>query len=158
MTSDRLRADEFEDMVGEYAGSLFALSFSLLRDAHDAEDAVQAVMEKAWRKWGTLRDPEARGGWLRTICIRECLRRRRRRTRDLTSEVREAVAIAPDRDLDMELALRRLSSKQRAVVVLHYGHGYTLDECAGLMGISPGATRSHLHRALSSLREELAIG
>ncbi len=158
MTSDRTPAEEFEHAVVEHAGHLFALSFSILRDSQDAEDAVQAVMEKAWHKWGTLRAPEARAGWLRAICVRECLRRRRRRARDLTYELREAVAAAPDRDLDMELALRRLSSKQRAVVALHYGHGYTLDECAGLMGNSTGATRSHLHRALSSLRKELTSG
>jgi RNA polymerase sigma factor (sigma-70 family) len=147
------RAD-FERAVAIHAGALFALAYSILRQPDDAEDAVQAAMEHAWRKWTSLREPGARAAWLRQVCVRECLRHRQRRRGELTLDSATAVAAA-DRDMDLERALLRLSTRQRAVVVLHYGHGYSLDECAGLLGNSPGATRSHLNRALTRMRREL---
>src|SRR5207253_10799386 len=51
-------------------------------------------------------------------------------------------------------SFRGLTRQQRAVVALHYQYGYTLDECAGLMGCRPGTARSHLARALQTPREE----
>lgn len=50
-------------------------------------------------------------------------------------------------------AFARLSRQQRAVVVLHYQYGYTLDECSVLMRCRPGSARQHLARALRRLRE-----
>jgi RNA polymerase sigma factor (sigma-70 family) len=148
------RAD-FEQAVAMNAGALFALAYSILRQPDDAEDAVQATMEHAWRKWNSLREPHARAAWLRQICVRQCLRHRQLRRGELTLDRASAVAAAA-RDLDLERALVRLSTRQRAVVVLHYGYGYSLDECAGLLSASPGATRSHLNRALTRMRKELA--
>ncbi len=58
-------------------------------------------------------------------------------------------------DLDLDRCYRRLSRQQRAVVTLHYQYGYTIDECATLIGCQPGTARSHLARALASLRKEL---
>ena len=154
-----VRVVDFEQTVADHANRLFALAYSILRDPDEAEDAVQAATENAWRKWGALRSTEARGGWLRTICVRECVKRRRRRARDLGDELRDTTAAGPmsSLDIDLERAIRALTSKQRAVVTLHYGHGYSLDECADLMGTSPGTTRSHLNRALSSMRKELTL-
>jgi RNA polymerase sigma factor (sigma-70 family) len=62
---------------------------------------------------------------------------------------------ADGRYIDLHSAFRRLSPQQRAVVSLHYMCGYTLTECAVLMGCSAGAVASHLSRALSKLRKEL---
>jgi len=63
-----------------------------------------------------------------------------------------------DPDLDLDRGYRRLTRQQRAVVTLHYEYGYTLDECAALIGCQPGTARSHLARALASLRKELNYG
>jgi DNA-directed RNA polymerase specialized sigma24 family protein len=41
------------------------------------------------------------------------------------------------------------------VITLHYHFGYSLDECASLMGCRPGTARSHLGRALAMLRRKL---
>jgi RNA polymerase sigma factor (sigma-70 family) len=57
---------------------------------------------------------------------------------------------------DIDRAYARLSVRQRAVVSLHYHYGYTLVECADLMGCSPGSVSQHLARALRSLRQELS--
>ena len=57
--------------------------------------------------------------------------------------------------IDMDRAYRRLSNKQRAAITLKYRHGYSVDECAVFMGCRPGTVRTHLERALNTLRKEL---
>ena len=58
-------------------------------------------------------------------------------------------------DRAMADALRNLSVRQRQVVALHYGYGYTLDEVATILGCRGGTVRAHLSRALEKLREAL---
>jgi RNA polymerase sigma factor (sigma-70 family) len=141
---------------------LFALAYSILRDRPEAEDAVQETMVLAWKNWSTVRDQEHPGPWLAKVCVRHCVRRRRLlldrwRTMDTqegVGEARTAVALQ-GRMVDLDRAYRKLSVQQRAVVVLTYHHGYTVIEAAQLMGCAGGTARSHLARALATLRKEL---
>ncbi|TMD45780.1 MAG: RNA polymerase sigma factor [Chloroflexi bacterium] len=148
----------FEAAVHAESGRLFAVAYSILRDPQEAQDAVQETMELAWRSWATLRDPAKRSAWLRQICVRRAIRTRRRLLPRLwladTSEVHRQLPEEPDLELDR--CYLRLSRQQRAVVTLHYQYGYSLDECAALIGCQPGTVRSHLARALASLRKELS--
>ena len=147
----------FEAAVHAESGRLFAVAYSILRDVQEAEDAVQETMELAWRSWASLRDQSKRGAWLRQICVRRAIRSRRRLLPRLwLAETRNVPEKAPDDpDLDLDRGYRRLTRPQRAVVTLHYEYGYSLDECAALIGFQPGTARSHLARALASLRKEL---
>lgn len=49
-------------------------------------------------------------------------------------------------------ALRRLSTRQRAVIVLRYYHDLTVEDTAGLLGCSTGTIKSHTFHALNRLR------
>ena len=150
---------DFEDAVRAYTGQLYGIAVTILHDRGEAEDAVQATMEKAWRAWTTLREADRRQAWLRQICVRECLRSRRKLAFWDTTPDESAGAAEPwtaDTDVDLDAAYLHLSRQQRAVVTLHYQHGYGLDECARLMGCRGGTARSHLARALASMRKELS--
>jgi RNA polymerase sigma-70 factor (ECF subfamily) len=146
----------FDDAVRSHSRRLLGLALSILGDQHEAEDAVQDTMMLAWRSWTSLRDPDRRGAWLKQICVRRCLRAKRRRfgLLPVTEQDRDPRDLATA-DPDLDRAFRRLSRHQRAVIRLHYRDGYSLDECARLMGCRPGTARSHLARALTSLRQEL---
>jgi RNA polymerase sigma-70 factor (ECF subfamily) len=58
--------------------------------------------------------------------------------------------------LDLEAALARLPGGAREVFVLYDVEGYTHVEIAGLLGISPGTSKSQLHRARLLLRRHLS--
>lgn len=137
---------------------LFAIAVAILRDVAEAEDAVQETLMAAWKRWDTIRDPVARPRWLTRICVRQSIRARGRLARlPLLGLDRHRVEVpALARDVDIDRLYRRLSKRQRAVLTLHYHHDYSLDECALLIGCRPGTVRSHLGRALSSLREGLS--
>jgi RNA polymerase sigma factor (sigma-70 family) len=135
---------------------LVRLASSFLTDQRDVEDAVQDTLEAAWRAWDSVRDEASRRAWLNTICVRRCLRARRFGLRRRTLPLLESVAgVDTPRDLDWDRAFARLSVSQRLVIALHYYHGFTLDECADLMGRHPGTVRQHLARGLARLRKEL---
>jgi RNA polymerase sigma-70 factor, ECF subfamily len=146
----------FEQAVRAESRRLYGLAVSILGDMQEAEDAVQDTMELAWRSWRSLRDPEKRSAWLKQICVRRCLRVKRRLfgLLPLSDQDRDP-RLTSSSDPDLDRAFRRLSRHQRAVIRLHYHDGYSLDECAALMGCRPGTARSHLARALTSLRQEL---
>ena len=52
-------------------------------------------------------------------------------------------------------ALERLSAAQRETFVLVHLEGFSITEAAAVLGKAPGTLKSHLHRALVSLRETL---
>jgi RNA polymerase sigma-70 factor (ECF subfamily) len=60
-----------------------------------------------------------------------------------------------DLRVDLVLALKGLSAKQREALVLHHIADLPVDEVAQVMKISPGTVRKHLERALASLRKSL---
>jgi RNA polymerase sigma factor (sigma-70 family) len=154
---------DFERTVVPEARRLFAIALAILGDYGEAEDAVQETLFSAWRSWSTLREASKRSVWLTRICVNQCIHRRRGLLRRiLWSANEESAAVAPEppvfdgRVLDFDKAFRSLSPPQRAAFLLHFHYGYTVDECAGLLGCRPGTARSHLGRAVAKLRKEFA--
>jgi RNA polymerase sigma factor (sigma-70 family) len=152
----------FEAVAVPDARRLFTLALSILRDDGEAEDAVQETLLKAWRSWDSVSRMERPAAWLTRVCVNHCISRRRMlRSRGwppltLVEDDAAAGMSRPAADLmDMERAYRRLSLKQRAAITLNYRHGYSIDECAAFMGCRPGTVRTHLARALATLRKEL---
>ena len=161
------RAFEFEAAVAREANRLFSLALTITGDTTQAEDAVQETMFSAWRSWGSLRDRSKVNAWLTRICVNHCIRQRRLALRRLFWTSDEEMdrmrganrATSGNSDLvDFRRVFRRLSPPQRAVFALHVHHGYTLDECAALIGCRPGTARSHLGRAMARLRKEMSDG
>ena len=162
MESDQgRRRAALEHLVAAQQRRLFHIALAILRDPGEAEDAVQDSFLVAWRRWDAVRDEGRRESWLTTICVRHCLRRRTGLRRWIVGAADTSTA-APDhprfegRLLDLDRAQAHLSPQQRAALVLCYQHGFSADQCAELMGLSPGTVRSHLARALATLRREMS--
>ena len=62
---------------------------------------------------------------------------------------------APQLDVGLRELVEQLPPRERTLVVLHYGYGYTLGEIADLLGLSHGNARSVLFRARAKLGEQL---
>jgi RNA polymerase sigma-70 factor (ECF subfamily) len=128
-----------------------------------AEDLTQDVFVRAWTKLGTFRREAAFGTWLHRLAVnlilsrRETLRRRQQRQHP-EPEILDRLPTReqnPGHTLDLEVALQRLPEGARQVFVLYDVEGYPHAEIAELMGISPGTSKSQLHRARMMLREAL---
>jgi RNA polymerase sigma factor (sigma-70 family) len=134
-------------------------------DAELTEDAVQSAWPIAWRKLGTVRDPERLRPWLISIAVNEArqLARRQRRGRVLEISVAHpsATELDPDAhaaDIDLRDALAHLSPADRSLIALRYVAGFDSTELGRATGMSPSGTRARLARLLDRLRSELADG
>ena len=151
----------FGEMCQPHLGRLFGLARTILIDPAESEDAVQDALLSAWRRRSTLRDPEKFGAWLTRICVNECIRHRRwmRGIRLPWSDIYVDKYATPEANgvgfHDFRRAYKKLSRRQRAVFALHVEHGYSVNECADLLGCRPGTARSHLGRAVARLRKEM---
>jgi RNA polymerase sigma-70 factor, ECF subfamily len=160
-TDDWGRHEALERLVATQQRRLFHIALAIVRDPGEAEDAVQESFLIAWRRWDSVREEDKRQTWVTTICVHHCFRRRRTLRRWTLGHAGNTAPAAEHarfqgRLLDLDRAQAKLSRQQRAVLVLSYQHGYSADQCAVLMGLTGGTVRSHLARALATLRKEMS--
>jgi RNA polymerase sigma-70 factor (ECF subfamily) len=160
----RARAGEVEALAGlleRYRPSLYAVAISLLRSRDDALDAVQETFVVAVVKIGSLRDPNAVGGWLHRVVRNTCLMRLRHSDREIpTDEIDVAGLVATPDDIIDQLALRdwvwaainTLAPDDRVTVMLRYfSRCQSYQAIASVTGVPVGTVRSRLHRVRSQL-------
>ena len=137
----------------------------LLRDDHDAEEAVQEALARAWRKRGECERPDAYRAWLTAITRNEAFRLIERRRLRSEREVHEEVDGAPLTDAGLEdilgdlatqQALSGLSDDEKALVHLRYMQDLTQPEVARVMDMPEGTVKVRLHRVRRRLRTALA--
>ena len=160
------RTSSFGALVDSRRDHAVRLAFRLLRgDAAAAEDVAQNAFLRAYRALPGFRGDSSLDTWFYRILIREVHRYRRwHAVRQLWSgdpaEAPEPVDERPTGDAGLRrriaAALERLSSSQREAFVLVHLEGFSVAEAAVMLGKASGTVKSHLHRALASLRNDLA--
>jgi RNA polymerase sigma-70 factor (sigma-E family) len=158
-------AAPFEEFVAASSSRLFTLS--LLMCGHrraEAEDLLQEVLERAFRRWGRIcrgGDPER---YVRRMLVNASVDRwrRLRRRPEIPVPAPEAGQVLADQsaavaERDQLLrALAALPARQRAVIVLRYLEDLSEAETSAVLGCSEGTVKSQASRALAKLRE--AVG
>jgi RNA polymerase sigma-70 factor (ECF subfamily) len=148
-------------LVDRYLDSAYATAMSVLRDAHDAEDAVQSAFIRALERIDQLKAGSPFGPWFYSVLRSTCLNLRRREALRAHDEIPVSAAGGrnPERDLQKELtrelvveALGELPEMQRLAVTLYDLEGYSHQEIAGILGIAVGTSRAHVHHARRALR------
>jgi len=125
--------------------------------ASDAVDVVHDTYLQARSRLAQLRDPDALEAWLTRIAVRACYDVHRRGRRTVAYPL--AVLVAPaGRDAALVELVERLPPRDRTIVVLHYGHGYALDEIARLLDLNYATVRSRIARARIRLFREWTEG
>jgi RNA polymerase sigma-70 factor, ECF subfamily len=156
-------AAAYEALARESARRLFLICHRILRDTDIAEDAMQRTLVAMWRELPGLRDPDRFEAWTYRLATRFSLEEARRDRRMKGSvrllpndppEAPDEVAAMSDRDA-LERGFRRLSPDHRAVVVLRYFVGLSLEEIGDVVGAPTGTVASRLHYALRYLRATL---
>jgi RNA polymerase sigma-70 factor (ECF subfamily) len=156
----------FGRIVAEHHEDMRRVCVFVARDEVVADDAVQAAWSIAWRKLGSVRDPERLRSWLMRVAINEAkhLMRRRRHRAELEVVIdasREPGGIDPavgiDR-IDLLSAMARLDPDDRALLALRYGAGFDATELSATLGLSPSGVRSRLERIIRRMRQELRDG
>ena len=148
-------AELFHQVYAQYGPALYRFCLLQLKNAADAEDALQEVFLKRLYRAPDFDSPEHEKRWLYRVALNQCrdeLRRKRR-----TEVPLEAAALLAMPEVDRELVrqVSALPEKLRTVIHLHYYEGYTVEELAALLGVSAGAVKMRLLRGREALRREM---
>ena len=165
MLKAQLKPDE--SWLTEEVEQIFRVACRLTGNAHDAEDLVQDVCERALRKAPELASPDDYRRWLlRVLYNRFVDGTRHRRRSPLTggdpAEVlaretapdSESLAVQSDGETALERAWGRLEPDQQMLLLLR-AEGYELDEISRITDVDKPALSSRLHRARASLAKLL---
>jgi RNA polymerase sigma-70 factor (ECF subfamily) len=165
--------DAFLVLFDRYWQDVFRLASSVLRNAAEAEDLVQALflevhttMLRYDEQRGSFRTLLLRYAYTRAIDQRRHLESRRYYT-SLQIEELEPEALARDVSLAsglsleegtrlIEQGLEQLDDKQRTAVTAYFFRGLSVNEIAHELGESFGNARHHLYRGLERMRRVLA--
>ena len=168
----RVHAEEeaLAALVSQYAGALYRVAYSVLRNAGDAEDAVQEAFLRVLRhreKLGEIRDHRV---WLIRIVWNVVLdRKRRTKTRPETDDVAELARVLPAGGLSAEgraaaaqhhahilSCVEKLPAKEREVLLLSAFEELTSVEIAAVLKITESSVRSRLFRARNLMADVLS--
>jgi len=153
----------FDALVELHRDRVVRVARKFLNDPHEALDVSQDVFVAAYRILPSWRPEAQLFTWLYRTTLNLCTKRLRSRGRVISMADREPQGVAtPAEPVDradlaqaIDEALEALSDKQREVFLGCHEQGETLDQVARRLQIAPGTARSHLHRALTTLRERL---
>jgi RNA polymerase sigma-70 factor (ECF subfamily) len=128
-----------------------------------AEDAVQEALARAWERGERGEHIESPEAWVRTVAVnlmRSAFRRiraERRAREELGSTMLSPFAgtARSDDRVDVGRALAALPRRQREATILRYYLGLSVEEIAGTLGVSGGATKTTLSRARRALADSL---
>ena len=169
----------FYELVRPYEGRVYAAALAILRNEHDAEDAAQEAMLKAFANIRQFRAEARFSTWLIQITVNEALMRRRRertvRMEGLDDRREEESEYAPRdfadwREIPSEAlerkevrqrlaeALGTLDRKYREVFMLRDMEHLNIQETAEALGITVASVKTRLLRARLMLRDLLAAG
>jgi len=170
--------ERYADVVEQHQRRASRIALHYLREAADADEAVQDAFVKAFTHIGSYKDEWPFEVWFTRILINGCLDRlkaRRRRERWVVPMIdpgtgdRDISALMPSRDASPEdavllderrsrlwHALATLPERQRTIFMLSHYDGYSSKEVSGMTGLNESTVRVHLFRAIRKLRGLLA--
>jgi RNA polymerase sigma-70 factor (ECF subfamily) len=159
--------EAFEMIIHTHSRTLFAIAYGILQNREEAEDAVQDALVKAWKSRWRVRDPEKFPAWLGMIARHRAHDLfRRRRTVPLDENLEEhapscptsspsAVADEAERSEKVRSALAALPEIHRSALMLRYFEEMDYRTIENRLGLSNGALRGILGRALATMRKQL---
>lgn len=153
MRSEQTAAQSFTDFAREAEPRLRrALTAQFGPEA--GKDAAAEALLQGWRGWDRVRPMENPVGYLYTIGRNAGRRAGRVAPRfPATFDDGESPWVEPA----LPAALEALPERQRQVVMLVHGHGWTHAEVAEVLGMSRTTVQKHLERAVAKLRNVLGV-
>ena len=170
---ERIRRGDTEgaaELFERYGPALLRFSDRLLADRSTAEEVTQEVFVKVISRAHQYDGRAAVSSWLFAIAANACRDRRRRDRRativpleavgDLAArgEGADALLSGRQRRLAVRQALGALSDEQREALVLARYHGLPYAEIAKVLGISVGAVKTRIFRAVETLKARFSEG
>lgn len=174
-TASGLRAEDFDEIVRQNQGRVFRFLLSLLRDPDTADTLTQECFLRAYRKRASFRGDASIATWLTRIAINLAADHSKNRHNAFWSRLfgrhrsedsqaaglgvadarpsAERALIASEQYAAVRAVVDGLPARQKAVFLLRFVDEMSIQEIAKATGLETGTVKSHLHRALSAVRQ-----
>lgn len=158
-TTEAERRKRFNQLFASYSADIVAYCEWRAGSGNDPQDAVAEVFLTAWRRLDDLPEGEAARIWLYATARRVIANQRRASRRRVALQERLALEASPaqhepssSEEALVHEALRRLSPRDREVLLLAEWEGLSPDEIAAVLGCLAVTARGRLHRARRRFR------
>ncbi|GAA1033591.1 sigma-70 family RNA polymerase sigma factor [Virgisporangium ochraceum] len=172
----------FQELVAPHLRALHLHGYRMLGSYHDAEEALQETLLRAWRSFGGYEGRAPLRHWLYRITTTTCLKMINRRTRDPITNAADVAWLQPYPDANLDeladadadpaaiadrresvalafvAALQHLPGTQRAALILREVLGWPAQQVADLLDTSVPAVNSALQRARATVAIMNAAG
>lgn len=154
--------DAFEMLVQQFQGDIYAWIVRIVRDAGVAEDLTVETLLRVYQAHHRFRPDGNFAAWARRIATNLALDHVRRKRPEQSLLTEPAGVPPPDRLLQRETrekiqeAFRRLPAKLQVAATLALVEEQSYDEIADALGISVGAVKLRVFRAIRILRKRLS--
>ena len=142
------------ELFDRYGDTVYRVALGYLRSPQEAEDAVQTIFLRLLER-DTQVYPGKERAFLTKMTINHCKNVLSATKRRDTVPLEEAVLLAQPEDQELFRTVMDLPEQYRTVVCLHYFEGYSFQEIARLLRIGPSAVSMRLHRARSTLKQQV---
>ena len=144
---------QYEDEVERLAPSLRRIAYSIVRNEHDAQDAVQQALLAVWARRECVEFARLKPYLTRAV-MNACRDIQRARQKAIPMKEMPEMSYQPP-DGVLADAVERLPEELRLPLLLHYMEGYKRAEIAGALGQSLPQVTSRLFRARKRLKRML---
>lgn len=144
---------KFTELYSVVYEELYRFAFCMMRQSHDAEDAVSEAVVLAYENIQSLRKEEAFRSWIFQITANVCKRKLKDKSR-LEVELTENQRLyEEDRELQLDIhnALFELNEEERCIVAMSALGGYNSVEIGTMMNLNSNTVRSKRKRAIEKL-------
>jgi RNA polymerase sigma factor (sigma-70 family) len=157
---DARDALSFEEWVAARQASLQRFAFLVSGSSADAPDLVQDALSRAWPRWESLAARGTTEAYVRRSIVNGAVSRWRKLRRtvavaDVAAVADQTVSDAPDDALTAWAVVQDLTPVPRAAVVLRFYEDLSYADIGVALGCPEATARSHVHRALATLRTRL---
>ena len=169
--------EAFEELVSRFGRRLFRVSFRILRNAHDAEDAVQETFLRVFQTIKDFREESSLYTWLYRIACNISLQKLRRRKGRVTVPVEPYLPVfengqhtetfadwsqSPESSFDLqelheflEKCVEELPDHHRVAYILKDIEKFSEDQVAQILDITRQAAKNRVHQARLVIRKRV---
>jgi len=166
----------FRQLVERNQKKAYWVAFDMLASRTEAEDLTQEAFIRVYERWDEFRGESSIDTWYYRILVNMCSNHRKKR--GVWKRIKDWLQENPDNQLMQDRfslfnpediighnqlsgsindILETLSEKQRTIFILRYLHDFSIQEIVETTGMASGTIKSHLFRALKTVRKQLTL-
>ena len=155
---ERLEVAEVETLIETYYDKIYKYCYSILRNKHDAEDAVQEVFFNAMKS-GKVTKVENQNAWLYKISYFHCMNKIKRQKLlafiPFIDNENSSLAVENEFEDELQFILARLKPEERALIILRIVENYSFEEIAHIFDKSAATVRKRYERVKEKIKKLL---